>query len=369
MRAKRGLSLVGVVAMVIETKCGASHPVDTSGSSGVGGKTSSTSGTAATAGGAGAGGGAPSGDIGIGVPVVPDGVEPVDAFTADQIAAFCSAALRCHRVATLDGCVKASLPNISPQVVQDVQDNVIQYDPHLGYRCVQMIAKTPCAGAPEYIVSCHYAFKGTLPSGAPCKLNAECVSNACTMKGCTNQCCPPGVCESGTEPRNIPIGGTCTPAGCTEGAYCANGTCAVRPSEGQTCMYNVCQDGLVCYNPHAPVIGVPPPTCVRPAKVGESCAGRPCGADRLATCSPEMICVAPGMAGEACTKPLACELDLNCVNGVCVVPGVLGGPCVGDTGSLQCQAAATAPTAMFVECLAGVCAYRTPLNGQECVSP
>jgi hypothetical protein len=323
-------------------------------------------GLAAACGGGGAG--APS-DTKSGVPSVPDGVEPIESFATDQMMAYCSLAVRCHKVATMDGCMRAALPNISPQVVQDVQAGVIQYDPHLGYRCIQMIAKTACFGTPEYVVACHNAFTGTLAGGAACKLNAECTSNGCRMTGCTNQCCPPGVCAAGTEPRNIALGGDCSVIGCQEGAYCAQGKCAKQPGLGEQCLFNLCDGGLLCWNPNAPIVGEPPPTCVAPAGPGESCADRPCAGSRPSTCSANKVCVAPGAAGDACVKSIDCELDLNCVGGTCVAPGALGEACVGETGTKQCQDGPTLPTAMAVECISGTCDYRKPLNGLDCLSP
>jgi hypothetical protein len=287
----------------------------------------------------------------------------------DQITAYCSRAVRCHHAATMDGCAKAALPNIAPQVVQDVNAGVIRYDPALGYRCIQMIAKTACVGTPEYVIPCHNAFSGTLAGGAACKLNAECTSNGCTMTGCTNQCCPPGVCEMGTEPRDIPLGGQCSLIGCAEGAYCADGKCAKQPGLGEECPFNLCQGGLVCYNPNAPIIGTPPPSCVVPAQTGESCADRPCGGDAVSRCSADKTCVAAGALGASCVQLIDCELDLNCVGGKCVAPGILGEACVGEAGTNQCQDGPTLPTAMAVQCVNGVCAYGEPLNGLDCLSP
>jgi hypothetical protein len=321
---------------------------------------------------AGCGGGSPAGPGGAtgggngaayGVPAVPDGIEPIDSFAADELAAECATSVRCHRSATADGCVAASLPPVAPRVAQDVQSGVIAYDPHLAYRCIQLLLIAPCNGGAD-LESCHDAFTGTLPSGASCGLNAECASGSCAMPGCASGCCPPGTCTAGVEARNVPVGGACAFGGCAEGEYCAttDGVCRGRVGKGGSCAHAICQWGLVCSNTSQ--------TCVAPAPVGGSCLGNFCDGD--GTCmSAAGVCASAPVAGDACAKAGTCGLSLNCVGGVCVTPGAVGQACVGDVGSTQCQRGVT-PTGMNQAgtCAQGVCVAPDPTAaGIDCLSP
>ncbi|HXU63140.1 MAG TPA: hypothetical protein VN962_15645 [Polyangia bacterium] len=306
----------------------------------------------------GAGGGrAPNG-----VPIVPDGVEPIESFAADTLAAQCAVNVRCHRSATVEGCVAASLPPLSPRVALDVRSGVIRYDPHLAYRCIQLISVAPCTGGAD-LESCHDAFTGTLPGGSTCSLDAECASGDCAMPGCTTGCCPPGTCTDGLEARNIPVGATCAFGGCGEGEYCdvSGRVCRPRVGKGGSCAGAICQSGLVCSNTSS--------TCVTPAAVGGSCLGNFCDGD--GTCTAAGTCAAAPALGDPCSTAGACGLALNCIDGVCVMPGALGQPCVGDVGTTQCQhGIVPAGINETVTCVQGACAYADPSPPAiDCLSP
>ena len=297
-----------------------------------------------------------------GIPVVPTGMEPIDAFAADEVAAQCATNVRCHRSATLDGCIAASLPPMAARVEQDVQSGVIAYDPRLAYRCIQLLRIAPCNGGAD-LESCHDAFTGTLPAQASCWLNAECASGSCAMPGCTTGCCPPGTCTAGVEPRGVPVGGTCSAVGCAEGEYCAttDGICRARVANGGSCAHAICQWGLVCSTASS--------TCVKPATVGGSCIGNFCDGD--GSCTAAGVCAPAPLAGDACAQAGTCGPSLNCVGGVCVTPGAIGQTCVGETGSAQCQRG-VAPLGIneTVTCAEGSCAAASvPATALDCVSP
>ena len=328
-------------------------------------------------GGIGSGGGAPGGTGGgggNGVPTVPQGSEPIESFAADKLAALCATAVRCNQIATVSGCLAASLPAFSPQVVQDVQSGVISYDPQLGYRCIQLILVAPCTTGPSGpdLESCHNAFTGTLPAGASCNLNADCVSGECTMPGCTSGCCPPGTCAPGVEVRNVPVGGACFGSGCAEGEYClttsgSSGVCKARVAEGGACSATTfCQSGLICWATSDTTT-----VCRRPASAGESCADTNCTADGSDDCSAaDMICLPAPQAGDPCTNGV-CGLAFNCVEGACALPGAVGQPCVGDTGTAQCQSGVLTLAAIdYPTCIQGLCALPDPMpGGIACLSP
>lgn len=303
------------------------------------------------------------GSAGNGVPNVPAGTEPIESFQADKIAAQCAANVRCNQVASVDGCVAATLPVLSPQLVPDVQSGVISYDPHLGYRCIQLILAAPCTGGAD-LESCHDAFTGTLPGGAGCALNAECQSDGCSMTCAATDttCCPPGICLPGVEPRALAVGAKCTSGVCGEGEFCDTTAdiCRARFGEGASCKDGICQQGLVCSNVSA--------TCVKPSQVGGTCSGDFCDG-QTALCSTDATCVAAPHVGDACTNGY-CDVALNCLNGICAIPGVIGQACVGADGSQQCQHGITALGNEEVACVSGLCAQRyAPPAEIACLSP
>jgi hypothetical protein len=305
---------------------------------------------------------------GNGVPIVPEGVEPIESFEADKIAALCAAEVRCHQVATADGCIAATLSIFSPQLVPDVQSGTISYDPSLGYRCIELTLAASCQNKAD-LESCHDAFTGTLPGGASCTFNAECTSDVCSMTGCTSGCCPPGICADGVEVRDVPAGGSCAPGGglieCGEGEYCleSSGVCQARAGLGGTCD-NICQQDLVCS-----LGATDSRTCVVAAAAGASCVDVPCDADSFCA-TPGSICAPVPKPGDGCTESGTCGLALNCVGGVCVTPGALGEPCVGANGSIQCQSGITYLASEAVTCSQGVCVQQEPMPaGIDCLSP
>ncbi|HVT08574.1 MAG TPA: hypothetical protein VHO67_14040 [Polyangia bacterium] len=294
-----------------------------------------------------------------GVPVVPDGVEPIESFAADKLAAECATNVRCHRSATVEGCVAASLPPVAPRVAQDVQAGVINYDPHLAYRCIQLILAAPCNGGAD-LQSCHYAFTGTLSSGAACSLNAECASGSCAMPGCTSGCCPPGSCTAGVEARHVPVGGPCAGSGCGEGEYCdtTDGVCRARVAKGASCAHAFCQWGLVCSNTSS--------TCVAPAPVGGSCLGNLCDGD--GTCTAAGMCAAAHEPGDTCANTATCGPFLVCANGACAPPVGFGQSC--DASSRCEQGILPAGLNLTVMCVQGSCSYGQPLpEAVQCLSP
>jgi hypothetical protein len=296
---------------------------------------------------------------GNGVPNVPQGSEPIDSFGADLIAAGCGWSARCNGVATADGCVKGTAGIVSPQILQDVQAGVVKYDPGLGYRCVQLTLDQPCFG-PGDLESCRTAFTGTLPAGAACSLNMECASAGCVKTACGADCCP-GTCAAGTFSPNLPVGADCSNGICAEGEFC-DGTCKARVGEGAACGPSaICQADLDCS-------GSASPTCVRLGGLGAQCATAFCEMS-VAVCNEStLVCSAPPKAGDPCTGIAECGVALDCVAGACVVPGVVGEPCVGADGSVQCQHG-YGPYGS-VTCTNGVCAQTDPSPAAlACASP
>jgi hypothetical protein len=287
-------------------------------------------------------------DAGVGgVPNVPDGVEPIESFEADRIAAVCATRVRCHDTATVDGCIKATMGLMSPQIVADVRAGITNYDPHLGYRCIQLALVTPCFG-PPWLEACRNAFTGTLPGGAACTLSTQCASRACTPTNCGADCCPGTCSSSAVAARGIPLGGGCGPGTCDDGLDCVSGSCTAEPGVGEMCGNGrTCQTGLRCDSSLGPA-------CARLSGLGEQCATTDCD-EAVSFCdSTTRICRAPPAIDDPCTGVVECGRALNCVNGACAVPGVVGDPCAGPNGSvIQCQQGHDRYG--FVECMSGIC--------------
>jgi hypothetical protein len=265
---------------------------------------------------------------GVGVPAVPDGTEPIESFEADLIAAGCGWSHRCHGVASVDGCVAGTIGLMSPSIVQDVQAGVVSYDPHLGYRCIQLTLNEPCLG-PGDLEACVNAFTGTLAAGADCTMNLECASGSCVHSSCGGDCCP-GTCADGTFTRDLPVGAACSSGICAEGEFCA-GSCHARVSEGGACGPDaICQAGLDCY-------GSANPTCVRVGGVGAQCATAFCDMSEAVCDESTLVCAAPPQGGDACASSADCGFVFACLNGACARPGAAGEPCVGPADGTQCQ--------------------------------
>jgi hypothetical protein len=210
---------------------------------------------------------------------------------------------------------------------------------------------------------------GTLPTGAACTSDVQCLSSSCThAEGAT---C--GTCKADS---------TCaTP--CTGGQVCNNGTCIARPKAaavGGICVDAPCDDGLTCVKGR----------CVASPKVGESCDGnstRACvpGAQCTASkcvalpgegaacfsndeCSPTLVCGSSGSCRKAVTVPLGAPCDFGdvCTGGICDsdpasstgagkcrVADKVGMPCTGqtcDAGSICSDVSNTCVTLASLVC-------------------
>jgi hypothetical protein len=292
------------------------------------------------------GGSSPAGN---GVPNVSDGTEPIESFEADLIAAGCGWSAACNGVATIDGCVAGTAGLMSPQIRQDVLAGTVKYDPHLGFRCIQLTLHQPCLG-PGDLESCKNAFTGTLPAGAACTLGMECASASCVRPACGADCCP-GTCADGSYARDLPVGASCANGICAEGEFC-DGACTARVGEGAACSPNaICQAGLDCY-------GSVNPTCTRLGGLGAQCATAFCETSQAVCNESTLVCSAPPEVGNPCTGIAECGVALNCVNGACAKPGAVGEACVGPDGSIQCQHG-YGPYG-GVSCTNGVCSLAAP---------
>jgi len=279
-------------------------------------------------------GGSPPHGTDAGAPACGDGVEPIESFEHDLISAHCAFEVRDHSVATIDGCVQATVGLVSPDLIKDVQDGVIEYDPHAGFCCLQIVGNGRCLSLDS--LACHDAFRGTLPAGAACTLDVECVSGTCARTNCGAVDCCPGACTTGVEDRTIPVGAP----------------------EGGSCAQDRCQDGLYCKGAD--------PRCYRPAGIGGDCATNSCDNCTSFCDSNTKICRAPPEVGDPCTGVSECGLALNCVNGQCAVPPTLGEACVAG-GAWPCQRGFGVYGS--IDCINGVCTSTANASSLACASP
>lgn len=200
-----------------------------------------------------------------------------------------------------------------------------------GLSCEQGVCKTPVGG------SC-------LPSGSICERAAECAGTS-TDKTCVLPKSQGETC--GLTSKDI----------CKRSLSCTDNVCSVsKIPAGGVCLFNraTCDDGLICAgNAHRKI-------CVTPKERGDQCGrssfekcqsdlechgGRCCvpqNGDCLPSrsiCVPGLVCagrtnkkrcVEPMPEGDACGQDpfWVCEKGLNCVNNICVKPGIQdGGSC------------------------------------------
>lgn len=131
------------------------------------------------------------------------------------------------------------------------------------------------------------AVKGTLPLGEPCSASHECES---------------GACKSSTSP----------PSAC--------GTCVTAAGEGESCAELPCRPIFSC---DSSKLCHEPPKLTDPKK-GEPCYNFDCAAF-LRCDHATNLCVELGQEGDPCsTATLECDFSLDCVNGVCTVPTIVG---------------------------------------------
>src|SRR6185369_12335748 len=199
-------------------------------------------------------------------PACSDGIEPIESFEQDLIAAQCSFKLRTHNVATVEGCVQATVGLVSPQLIQDVRGGVIEYDPAAGFCCLQIVGNGRCLSLDSF--ACHNAFRGTLLAGAACTLDAECVSGVCSRTNCGMADCCPGTCANGVEDRTVPD---------------------AAPVDA-SCAQDRCQDGLYCKGA--------PPICHRPSGLGGECATNNCDTCTSFCDDATKTCRAPPAVGD-----------------------------------------------------------------------
>jgi hypothetical protein len=202
--------------------------------------------------------------------------------------------------------------------------------------------------------ACQAIVAGAGRFGDACALDDECVSRHCALRDCGMACCT-GSCTPEPPPAGAALGEPCTSAGCVAGAFC-------DPESHRCAAFGTagtaCEVRAACQYGLDCIDG----RCAAPPMLGQPCTSA-CR-DLGTTCSSVThTCVAVGLVGapcgigtEDCAPEYVCDRTGHCSAGI-----ALGQPCgVGD----QCAddgAACDAPPGE----LTGVCGLPKP-DGSTC---
>jgi hypothetical protein len=242
------------------------------------------------------------------------------------------------------------------------------------------------------------------PSGATCRLAADCASGFCVDGFCCDSACA-GVCDRCNLPGAL---GTCTPvdergtinvscgryycagagpdcptscagnADCNSSSYCSGGQCLARWALGTPCQPGdpcqvTCEDGVCC---NTTGCGGACDRCDLPGSVG-TCGPVPAGSAGSPSCAPYVCsgsfaacwtfcssdtmcasdsycvtdtqrCTSKNGNGQACTGANACQSGF-CVNGKCC-SGACTGQCEACDAGGTCQPVVGPPVAGHPSC-------------------
>ncbi len=284
-----------------------------------------------------------------------------DDFVAAWIDADCERAARCGEYVSKEACVAHD--HVTRAIDQDLLDLIqmvasprISYDAGEGAACIERRRNASCdrtsADWRTIAASCAPAFRGEVPTGGVCYLDAECRDSACPARNCSEPRCCARTCAE--QPRPAQRGESCSERPCVEGNFCNDfQVCTELLPAGSMCnlffdcAYGLSCDGGVCENPPgrgescvdggcenwfgdrcAPASG----TCERLATAGEPCVwGADCQLPFLCVSS---VCVDPPEAGESCAEGVFCRSNAYCNGSVCVARRAEGEFC---DSALECQ--------------------------------
>jgi hypothetical protein len=269
------------------------------------------------------------------------GGEPLEMFPADYQTAYCSALVPCNLfpdMATCEAALHFPTHYDVRNIMASARSGAITYDPIAGAACIAAVSQgctitsknwynqvevADLLGALQEVPACIAAFEGAVPLGGTCRSNdLECAGpeNFCDgSQGCT------GVCVA-AQPY-IPLGTlgqACTDGvGCVLPAFCDGTTCVLPPGHLASCTTLYGCGYLDDYCGLAP--GATATTCIprlppgSPCTLGASGAATPSGyadpCQQLGQCVAG-VCVAYGEIGGACAANNECYSGL-CTNGTC----------------------------------------------------
>lgn len=182
--------------------------------------------------------------------------------------------------------------------------------------------------------------------GAPCTLDAECLSGSCADGLCCTTACT-GSCQSCLFADTGAADGTCAPvaAGLDPAGECADlgaASCSTNGSCDGAGKCSVYADGTVCLAPY----------CDSPTSLtgAATCASGLCGAGLSVSCAP--FACAAGACASVCVTDADCDPGAYCDQGTCTGKAVDGAPCVVDAA---CFSGACADSVCCDDVCAGPC--------------
>ncbi len=265
----------------------------------------------------------------------------VDELPGAYHSAACGYLVRCGQFPDRATCMSANLPRISdgftfdldPVLIAAIKAGRVQIDQARVDSCLAALTGLSCDRTTrshrELYRQCWHYLVGTLPGGAACFANEECVSAQCS--GGATDTCVAGTCVGDTPPSNEPaaIGMPCRfDPGCVDGAFCdfnETSTCAALLQAGEACVgANDCTYGLECVGN---IVGNR--FCERLQTLGEPCPDFICRDDGT-YCADSGRCEAIGLEGDACAgafEECADAYRCDASNGTCTRNPGLDEPC------------------------------------------
>jgi len=269
----------------------------------------------------------------------------LDDFGAQALAAICAQGVACGTYPDLATCDDALYFN--DQFLADVRAGRLVYDGHAAATCLDVYRHLPCKTS-EAVAAFHTASeacdavaKGTVPRGAACLNDEECVSGSCAKASCGTDACCMGACVD-----LVPAGASCNEAHCEKGLSCrwsssaATATCVAPIPRGQPCASgDFCADSASCVTD--PVSGIK--SCGSLPATGAPCPDGSCD-DRNDACDGvSKICVRRIPVGGACVAGHNdCVVYARCDNltGTCLMLGRAQAPCAASDNcisGLRCE--------------------------------
>jgi hypothetical protein len=291
------------------------------------------------------------------------GPVPADDYPAAVREAVCRQLTRCGGVESFDTCLTTQIDLIiafSASELAAMRAGTIAYSGATARACVDGIAGASCDVTSQtgrgFPDACQEIIAGTLHDGDPCAFGEECISQRCEVPNCGMACCAGGRCVGDAAPARAGLGEACTSAGCVAGAFC---DAAMRC----TALHAA---GAACGGRAECQYGL---DCIDGRCAAPPVLGQPCGSacrDLGTTCSSAThTCVAVGLVGAACgigASPSDCALHDVCDRtGHCSAGIALGQPCGAGEQCADDRAACDTPP----DQLTGVCGLPKP-DGSTC---
>lgn len=212
--------------------------------------------------------------------------------------AVCRQLTRCGEIESFEICLTAQIHltvAFTASELAAIRTGKIAYSGAAARACVDGIAGASCdATGPTgrgLPDACQHIIAGPGLVGDACAFDEECASQRCALPHCGTACCV-GSCTGEAPPAPAAPGEPCGSAGCVAGAFC-------DPEDHR--------------------------------------------------------CAASGAAGADCTVRAGCQLGLDCIDGRCAAPPVLGQPCTSACRDLGTTCSSQTHTCVAVGLVGAPC--------------